>query len=198
MTIQGLRSTRNDCVATGVYLERNKNRENEAQVDAIDADDEVELIDKVTKTVVGTTYPRTMRIEDGVVYMKQTTELKDGVHYFEYGLNMENVDGDDVIFHAAKDINIVIMRPRLFKKLTSAEVIELDKILDPTDYPASDRTGVDKREREIRTLISLKIPREIAEKMIDDPANALDKISEIEEEITDPENEMNEPEGIDA
>lgn len=167
---------------------KDRDMDTDTQLETVGGDGvEVGTIGQVIKVEPGKSYPRTMRTEDNVVYMKQTTELQNGTHYFEYGLNLENVDGDVVIKHAAKDINIVIMRPRLFKKLTSIEVAKLDYVLDPEDYPPSDRVGVPKRDKEIMLLIKMKIPRKIAEAMVDDPENALDKISEIEEAITDPD-----------
>jgi len=141
---------------------------------------------QVTKCIKGTTYHKTMRLEGTLVHMKHVTEMKDGNHYVEHAIETKDIDGDEIIKGWAAS-EIIKLRTRFIRTMTGEELAKLDYIINPIDYPASDRVGVPKRDKEIALLVKMKIPREIAEQMVDDPENALDKISEIEEAVTEPD-----------
>lgn len=154
----------------------------------------METIEKVTPVVKGETYPRTFSVDENIVWMSQVTELKDGACYFRYGLNLENVDGDDVMKHAAKDINIVIMRPRCFKKLTSNQVAELPLILDPADYPASERVGMSEDERLVKSLEKIGLSHEDATFYVENKDQLKAALTETEEIGEDAGENEDEPE----
>jgi hypothetical protein len=156
--------------------------------------DNTQTIGKVTKVLKGEKYPRTFSVEGNIVWMSQVTELKDGDHYFKFGMNMEHMDGDQVLKHAAKDVNIVVLRPRVFKIKTSAEVAQLPLIIDPMEYPAQRGGGIDKHEAAIRVLESLGFNRDQAELALRTPK---EKVKELLAEFATQPDEPAEPEWID-
>ena len=158
----------------------------------MDTIEEKDIAIKVTKCVEGTTYHKTMRLEGTLVHMKHVTELKDGNHYLEHAIETKDIEGDEVIKGWAAS-EIIKLRTRFIRAMTGAEFSRMDYVINPVDYPPSDRVGVPKRDKEIALLVKMKIPREIAEKMVDDPDNALDKISEIEEALTEPDYDLENP-----
>lgn len=121
------------------------------------------------KVLEGTTYNRSMSIIGSVVTIKHVSRLKDGDHYMTTKLDLEKMDGDDMVKHAAMNILIQIIRPRYLKQLASKGIDET-KVIDPLDYPATRGGGINKREASIRTLMDvLKFSQADAELAVDHP-----------------------------
>lgn len=125
---------------------------------------------KVTPVIEGETYPRTMSIEGSIVHVKQTTDLKDGVHYIEHAVETKNMTDDEKLKHCVHDVIIKAIRARLLKKLTSKEVEKLGYVIDPTDYPATGGAGITTKERNIRFMVdTMGLSRDVAEHYADNP-----------------------------
>lgn len=130
------------------------------------------------KALKGEKYSRTASVKDGVVTIKHVSQLADGNHYMTTKVDMSNLDGDEVLRHAAYNVLIQILRPRALKPFKSNEIDET-KIYDPTDYPAKRGGGIDKREASIRTLESIGLNREQAEMVLDNPSKAKEVLVKI-------------------
>ena len=127
------------------------------------------------KVLKGKAYARSMSIVGSVVTIKHVSRLKDGDHYMTTKLDLEKMDGDDMVKHAAMNILIQIVRPRHLKTLTSSQIDET-KVIDPMDYPATRGGGINKREASIRTLVDvLGFSQANAEIAVDSP----EKVDEI-------------------
>jgi len=144
------------------------------------------------KTLDGEKYPRTSSIKDNVVTIKHVTALKDGKHYMVSHIDMSNMDGDEVMKHAAMNVLIQILRPRAFKPFKSNEIDET-KVYDPTDYPAQRGGGIDKHEAAIRVLESLGFNRDQAELALRTPK---EKVKELLAEFATQPDEPIEPEWV--
>ena len=114
-----------------------------------------------------------MSIVGSIVTINHVSRLKDGDHYMTTKLDLANIDGDDMVKHAAMNILIQIIRPRYLKQLTSKGIDET-KVIDPMDYPATRGGGINKRDASIKTLVDLGFSQDDAERAIDNPEKAME------------------------
>ncbi len=151
----------------------------------------METIDKVTNMVKDTTYNRTFAYdaENDIVWLTQGTQLGKGddarnVH-FRYGMDMKDIELDELKVEGAKNIHITRMRTRCFKKLDEKAIAKLPLVLNPMDYPATGGAGITTRERKVRDLVDqLGVTREQAEYYLDNESEFVDLKAQMKATIT--------------
>ena len=136
--------------------------------------------------------PRTARIDRSgdytIVWLKQTTQVKDGVFYFEAGVAFKDLDRDTLDLHAAQEL-LIKNRAWALKAYTSKELSEHAKINDgkliifPCDKPEVSGIGINNRERDIRSWTDKGMEREKAEDVVDHPENYEDAFAAFGVEV---------------
>ena len=137
----------------------------------------MDKINDVTRMEPDKAYGRTFSYDDenDTVWLTQGTQLGTGdnaqSYHFRYGMDMKNIELDELKVEAAKNIHITRMRPRCFKKCLDAKAIsELPLVLDPIDYPATGGAGITTKERNTRYMVdTMGMDREQAEYYAENP-----------------------------
>lgn len=133
---------------------------------------------KTTKCVEGEKYARTMRIEGSIVHMKHVTDMANGKYYVEHAIETCDVEGDEII-KGYVGSEIIALRQRFIRALTGEKFAELPYVINPIDYPASEKTGMTARDRKIKFFREIGLNAEKSSFLADHPEKAAQVIAEF-------------------
>lgn len=110
----------------------------------------------------GETYSRACvctSVPQRLVKIVHVTTAGDGekVH-MTYVMDLSKMSDGEILEHAATNINIQVIRPRLFRTLKAEEVINLDgESINPMDYPAERRSAKSVKDKAGDLLMKLDV-----------------------------------------
>ena len=116
---------------------------------------------------------------EGKVLITHLTTCSDGQAYHAYTMDLSNLTEAQLYEHAARNLNIQIARPKIFRKDTAGHVIEhydASKVVDIAPWCESKKKTP--RERQIDAMVKGGMERKAAEWIVDNMAEAEKMASE--------------------